>query len=54
MTTAEQRLADDKMRVEIAKLLTETKPIGVNTVLIPFLAAAGVIGATAAIVSLLL
>lgn len=37
MTQAEQNLADDKM-------LAETKQINVNT----FLAAAGVIGATAA------
>ena len=49
MTTAEQSLADDRMRAEIAKLLAETKQIGINTFLAPFLAAAGVMGATAAI-----
>lgn len=52
MTTAEQNIADDKMRAEIAKLLAETRQIGVNTFLAPFLAAAGVIGATAAFVKL--
>lgn len=52
MTTAEQSLADDKMRAEIAKLLAETKQISVSTFLAPFLAAAGVIGATAAFVKL--
>ena len=54
MTTAEQSLADDKMRAEIAKLLAETKQIGINTFLAPFLAAAGVMGATAAIVKIFL
>lgn len=52
MTEAEVRLQDDKMRAEIAKLLAETKQIGVNTFLAPFLAAAGVMGATAAIVKI--
>lgn len=52
MTTAEQNLADDKMRAEIAKLLAETKQIGINTFLAPFLAAAGVMGATAALVKI--
>ena len=52
MTTAEQSLADDKMRAEIAKLLAETKQIGLNTFLAPFLAAAGVMGATAALVKI--
>ena len=54
MTSAEQSLADDKMRAEIAKLLAETKQIGINTFLAPFLAAAGVMGATAAIVKIFL
>ncbi len=53
MTDQEQRLADDKMRAEIAKLLAETKQISVNTFLSPFLAAAGLMGATAALVKLL-
>ncbi|MFO1071111.1 MAG: hypothetical protein U1E17_00025 [Geminicoccaceae bacterium] len=54
MTAAEQSLADDKMRAEIAKLLAETKQINLNTFLAPFLAAAGVMGATAALVKLFL
>lgn len=54
MTNAEQSLADDKMRTEIAKLLAETKQIGVSTFLAPFLAAAGLMGATAALVKIFL
>ncbi|MEL6504276.1 MAG: hypothetical protein AAFQ10_07435 [Pseudomonadota bacterium] len=50
MSEAEQRLADDKMRAEIAKLLAESKQVTVNTFLVPFLAAAGFMGATAALV----
>ena len=53
MTEAEVKIQDEKMRAEIAKLLAETKQIGVNTFLAPFLAAAGVIGATAALIKLL-
>jgi hypothetical protein len=52
MTHAEQTIQDDKMRAEIAKLLAETKQINVNTFLAPALAAAAVMGATAAIVKL--
>jgi hypothetical protein len=52
MTHAEQSIQDDKMRAEIAKLLAETKQINVNTFLAPALAAAAVMGATAAIVKL--
>ena len=52
MTVHEQALADDKMRAEIAKLLAETKQISVSTFLAPFLAAAGLMGATAAVVKL--
>lgn len=54
VTQAEQSLADDKMRAEIAKLLAETKQISLNTFLAPFLAAAGVMGATAALVKIFL
>ncbi|MDO5643696.1 MAG: hypothetical protein Q4G26_15090 [Paracoccus sp. (in: a-proteobacteria)] len=54
MTNAEQALADDKMRAEIAKLLAETKQVTVNTFLAPFLAAAGLMGATAALVKIFL
>ncbi|QBY01409.1 hypothetical protein E2K80_12315 [Rhodophyticola sp. CCM32] len=53
MTRQEQTLADDKMRAEIAKLLAETRHIGVNTFLAPALAAAALMGATAAIVKLI-
>lgn len=53
MTQHEQSLADDKMRAEIAKLLAETKQINVNTFLAPGLAAAALMGATAALVKLL-
>ena len=67
MTAAEQALADDRMRAEIAKLIAETarinsaeiaklivetRQISLNMLLAPFLAAAGVMGATAAIVKL--
>lgn len=72
MTEDEQRLADDKMRVEIARLISETthmdakmraeiaklnaeaKQIGVNTFLAPTLAAAALMGATAAFVKIFL
>ncbi|MXX89474.1 MAG: hypothetical protein F4213_14440 [Boseongicola sp. SB0677_bin_26] len=49
---AETRQVDDKMRAEITKLLAETRQIGVNTFLAPALAAAAVMGATAALVKL--
>lgn len=52
LTQEEQALADDKMRAEIAKLLAETRQIGVSTFLAPALAAAALMGATAAIVKL--
>lgn len=52
MTAQEQALADDKMRAEIAKLLAETRQISVNTFLAPFLAAAGLMAATAALVKI--
>ena len=49
---AETRQTDDKMRAEIAKLLAETRQVGVNTFLAPALAAAALMGATAAVVKL--
>ena len=52
MTREEQNIADAKMRAEIAKLITETRQISVNTFLAPFLAAAGLMGATAALVKI--
>ncbi|UFS66924.1 hypothetical protein LO749_20740 [Paracoccus denitrificans] len=52
MTDQEVRLADEKLRAEVAKLIAETRHISVNTFLAPFLAAAGLMGATAALVKL--
>lgn len=52
MTSAEQSLADDKMRAEIMKMQAETRQIGVNTFLAPALAAAALMAGTAAIVKL--
>ncbi|MEM8581102.1 MAG: hypothetical protein AAGF50_07910 [Pseudomonadota bacterium] len=52
MTEAEIKLEDAKMRAEIAKIVAETKQIGVNTFLSPFLAAAAVMAATAALTNL--
>lgn len=52
MTADEQRLADDKMRAEIAKLLAETRQVTVNTFLAPALTAATLMGGTAALVKL--
>lgn len=67
MTQAEQSLADDKTRAEITKLqaevaklqdelpklLAEARSVTVNTFLAPALAAAGLMGATAALVKIL-
>ena len=53
MTVQEQRLVDDKMRAEIAKLLAETRQINVNTFLAPALAAAAIMGATAGLTAAL-
>jgi len=53
MTVQELRLADDKMRAEIAKLLAETRQINVNTFLAPALAAAALMGATAGLTAAL-
>lgn len=50
MTQAEQKRADDRMRAEIARLLTAPGQIGLNSVLAPFLAAAAVMAGTAALV----
>ena len=52
MSHAEQKLADDKMRAEIAKLLVETGQIKINTLLAPALAAATIMGGTAALVKI--
>ena len=50
MQTREANLR--KVDTEIIKMLAETKQIGVTTFLAPFLAAAGLMGATAAVVKL--
>lgn len=59
MTEAEVKLSDEKLRAEVTKLIAEvakvtaeTQQIKVTTFLAPFLAAAGLMGATAAIVKL--
>jgi hypothetical protein len=49
MTTAEQALADDAMRAEIAKLLAETSKINAEARRYPFIATAAVFGAAFAI-----
>lgn len=68
MTQVEQALADDRMRAEITKLqaevaklqaelpklLAEARSITVNTFLAPALAAAGLMGGTAALVKIFL
>ena len=48
MTTEERKALDQKLDAEIAKLLTETQQLNVKTFLAPALAAAALIGATAA------
>ena len=53
MTEAELKLVDEKLRAEVAKLIAETRQIGVSTFLAPFLAAAGLMGATAALTAAL-
>ncbi len=53
MPKTEPNLSDDKMRAEIAKMLAETKHINVNTFLAPALAAAALMGGTAALIKLL-
>ena len=52
MTQAELNLRDEKLRTEVAKMIAETGQVRMQTLLAPFLAAAGVIGATAAVVKL--
>lgn len=49
---SESNLTDEKLRAEVAKLIAETGQIKVQTFLAPFLAAAGLIGATAAVVKI--
>lgn len=52
MTEYEQSIADDKMRAEIAKLFAGSGRVDVNAISIPFVTAAGMMGATAAIVKI--
>ena len=49
---AETRQINEKMGAEVLKLLAETRQIGLNTFLAPALAAAALMGATAAIVKI--
>jgi hypothetical protein len=59
MTEAEVKLEDEKLRAEISKLIAETSKLGneskhlwIQSIVAPFVAAAAVIGATAAIVKI--
>ena len=59
MTEQQVNLEDEKLRAEVARLIAETgkfqreeRHLWMTTLLAPFLAAAAVIGATAAIVKL--
>ena len=52
MTESEIKLVDEKLRAEVAKLIAETRQISVGAFLAPFLAAAGLMGATALVVKL--
>jgi len=54
MTVQERKAIDQKLDAEIAKLLAETRQIGVNTFLAPALAATTLIGATAAMTATLI
>lgn len=49
MTTAEQTIADDKMRAEIAKLVAETAKINAEARWYPFVATAAIFGGALAI-----
>ncbi|MCV6824181.1 MULTISPECIES: hypothetical protein [Halocynthiibacter] len=54
MTNAEQSLADDKMRAEIAKLVAETSKINGENRWYPFVVGSGVTLAMVAIAKLFL
>lgn len=54
MNETKREELDRKIDAEILKLLAETRQINVNTFLAPVLAAAGLMGATAALVTLIL
>ena len=54
MTAAEQSLADDRMRAEIAKLVAETAKINAEARWYPFIATAGLFGAAIAVVKIFL
>ncbi len=54
MTEAEVKLADERLRAEVAKLIAETRRISAGAFFVPFLAAAGLMGATAVVVKLFL
>ena len=47
MTEAEVKLADERLRAEVVKLIAEIRQISVGAFLVLFLAAAGLMGATA-------
>lgn len=54
ITEAEVKLADEKLRAEMARLIVETQQMGVDAFFMPFLAAAVLMAATAVIVELFL
>lgn len=54
MTEAEVKLADERLRAEVAKVITELRQISIGTFIVPFQAAAGLMGATALVVKLFL
>ncbi len=53
MTAAEQTIADDKVRAEIAKLVAETGKINAEARWYPFVATAALFGAALAFVKFL-
>ena len=54
MTTAEQSLADDKMRAEIAKLIAETSKINAEARWYPLAVATGLVGAIAGLTAFII
>lgn len=54
MTTAEQAISDDKMRAEIAKLITETSKINAEARWYPLAVATGLVGASAGLTAIII
>lgn len=53
MTKTPIKLADEQLNAEISKAVAEMGQIKVRALLVPFLAAGGLIGATAVVVKIL-